>query len=162
MPHVCIATPPTVLLTGNVNVYPCLADVSPSCTYWALQKEILWAEFNRAEIIPTSLRVKTNYLLWTLLTNLSLLHTKALWVRVSPCFSGILLNSKRRRRLKAILSHSDAAICKSQFWKGTPVVPRLHSKRSSSQQRYWFTSFDLSLLSRTVYITLSNPLLNRL
>lgn len=30
-----------------------------TCTYWALQKEILWAEFNGAEIIPTSLPVKT-------------------------------------------------------------------------------------------------------
>lgn len=28
-------------------------------TYWTLQTEILWAEFNRAEIIPTCLSVKT-------------------------------------------------------------------------------------------------------
>lgn len=62
------------------------------------------------------------------------------------------------------LSHSDAAVHESKFWERTPVVLLLHSKRSSSQQPaavlIHFTA--LSLLSQTVYITLFNPLLNRL
>lgn len=45
--------------------------------------------------------------------------------------------------------------------RGTPVALR-EMQAATSSCWYWFTSFDLSPLSWTVYITSSNPLLKRL
>lgn len=50
-----------------------------TCTYWALQKEILWAEFNTAETIPTSLSVKTTIYSWMPTSFSKLLNAELCW-----------------------------------------------------------------------------------
>lgn len=91
----------TVLLTGNVNMYPCLVNVCPSTLVLSLAERNVPGRV-QAGLVSTSLQVKTNHLLWIthvfpqtsqswiLLTNLFLLHIKALWVWVSPCFFSVL------------------------------------------------------------------------
>lgn len=131
-----------------------------TCTYWTLQKEILWAQFNRAEIIPTSPLKENNHLLritrfflqtsqpWTLSTNLFLLQAALQvypWIQSSGGSWGQV-------------SHTvgDMALPKSKFWGvgGPHAVPLLHSKRSSSSQQQAAVLIHLaalSLLSQTVY-----------
>lgn len=142
-----------------------------TCTYWALQTEILWTGLNKVEIVPTFPYCENNHVS----PNFSTLNfvdrsapraycNKALWMWAFPCFTGVLLTLARRGSWRR-LSHTEMQPFVSQkLCEGTPVVLLLYSKwsSSSSQQPYWFHLAALSLLSQTVYITLFNPLLNRL
>lgn len=58
-----VLLPPTVLLNGNVNMYPCLANVPPSTLALSFAERNVMGRV-QAGLISTSLQVETNHLLW--------------------------------------------------------------------------------------------------
>lgn len=142
-----------------------------TCTYWVLQQEILWAEFNRAETILSEnnrpLRTSPSKLLnpWTLLTGLPLLHTGApSWMWAIPRFF--------RYTTQFGVTEAAEGDCLtqwcSQLWVkvlgGAPcgAAPPRWERQRRQPAAVSIHLAALSLLSQTVYITLFNPLLNRL
>lgn len=169
--------PPTALLTLHVNV-PLFCQCVSLHTYWALQKEIIYKECplglkwsslpsnSKQTSIPDRLspRAPPSPTPSTDLFPLQA-ETGLLGAGLSSPFmtrSQIRCNGGGRRRCPP--TATQPFVCHSSGSGPPPPSPppRLSGRRSSSQQWYRFAPFDLSLLSQTVYITWSNPLLNRL